>query len=59
MGRTGNMKERSGMRVMLRWGVTWLALGLGVVGLATPAAARTRPEDPEYQAFQEDRKSVV
>jgi len=46
------------MRCMLRWGAVGLSLVLAIGALVVPAAARLRPEDPEYQGLMEYEQEI-
>jgi hypothetical protein len=46
------------MRVTRRWAAVCLGLLMAMAWPASPAAARARPGDPEYQAFQEYENEV-
>jgi len=46
------------MQSRLRWGATWFGLIVAIAGFAVPAAARLRPEDPEYQGLMEYEQEV-
>jgi len=55
---TEDMKERVGMHSKLRWGLLCMGLAVAIGGFAMPAAARLRPEDPEYQGLMEYEHEV-
>src|SRR5580765_7969579 len=57
MHRTGS-HEGAGMYSKLTLGLRCLGLAVAIGAFAMPAAARMRPEDPEYQAVMEYEKEV-
>src|SRR5262245_52483253 len=58
MDGTGRVRERTGMSYKLKWVVRCLGVALAIGCFALPAAARLRPEDPEYQGLMEYENEV-
>ena len=46
------------MRSLSRWGAIVLGLTLAIGGFVVPAAARLRPQDPEYQGLMEYEQEI-